>query len=44
VVRVTQWAFLRPRKSVVVSFTTRVSTYARYKTAFQRMARSVRFA
>lgn len=43
VARVNQWAFLRPRKSVVVSFTTRVSTYGRYKAAFSQIVRSVRF-
>jgi hypothetical protein len=43
VARVSQWAFLRPQKSVVVSFTTRVSTYGRYAATFKKMARSVRF-
>jgi hypothetical protein len=43
VARVAQWAFLRPQKSVVVSFTTRVSTYGRYEATFRKVVRSVRF-
>lgn len=43
VARVTQFAFLRPGRSVVLSFTTRKSTYAPYRAAFLASARSVRF-
>lgn len=43
VARVMQYAFLRPRRSVVVSFTTRRSTYARYRPVFIAAVRSVRF-
>ncbi|MFN8222422.1 MAG: hypothetical protein U0R50_04135 [Gaiellales bacterium] len=43
VARVTQYAFLRPGRSVVVSFTTRKSTFPAYKAAFTAAARSIRF-
>lgn len=43
VARVTQYAFLRPGRSIVVSFTTRKSTYAPYRASFVAAARSVRF-
>ena len=44
VARVIQFAFLRPGRSVVVSFTTRKSTSERYTAAFDAAARSVRFS
>ena len=43
VARVSQWAFFRPGKSVVVSFTTRASTAKAYRARFAQSARSVRF-
>ncbi len=44
VASVTQWAFLRPGKSVVISFTTTSAKLARYRGAFLAAARSIRFA
>jgi hypothetical protein len=43
VARVTQYAFLRPGRSVVVSFTTRKTGSARYAPTFAAAAHSVRF-
>jgi hypothetical protein len=43
VARISQWAFLRPRASVVLSFTTRAATAKRYNARFTQSARSVRF-
>jgi len=40
---VTQWAFLQPRKSVVVSYTTTASGAARYAPTFAASSRSIRF-
>lgn len=43
VARVTQYAFLRPGRSVVLSFTTRKSSFASYRATFKAASRSVRF-
>ena len=43
IARVMQYAWLRPGHSVVVSFTTRRSTYPQYRPVFIAAARSVRF-
>lgn len=40
---ITQWAFLRPGKSVVVTFTTIPARSARYRPVFATAARSIRF-
>ena len=44
IARVTQFAFIRPGRSVVVSFTTRRSGYAHYVATFNAAARSIRFS